>query len=71
MKEITILRVNKRDSDQRLVWKVDRCDADPEAVGEVTACGVPARAERLPEGTTFTTIFATPDEKKPFEVSLS
>jgi hypothetical protein len=38
------------------VWKVKQCDEDPSVVGEIVCCGVPEMAEKLPIGTTFTTI---------------
>ena len=34
-------------------WVVARCDSNPELVGTVTSSGTPARAQDIPEGSTF------------------
>ena len=60
MQYITEMRVTKNDNG-RSVWKITRCDDDKSVVGEITACGVPARASELPVGAEFRTVFTIPD----------
>jgi hypothetical protein len=63
-KRITELQVQvrgerglKRTKNGKKYWVVARCDDNPELVGTVTSSGTPARAQDIPEGSTFTTIF--------------
>jgi hypothetical protein len=55
---ITQLEVQTNNKKKR--WIITRCDEDSEVVGTCTACGVPAKAEDMPVGTTFQTILAIP-----------
>lgn len=60
MQYITELRVTKNDNG-RNVWRVTRCDEDETVIGEITMCGVPARASELPIGAEFRTVFTIPN----------
>jgi hypothetical protein len=74
-KLVTILRVEKTDKHIVQVWRIVRNDDDPSCVGEVTACGLPARAADLPIGTTYKTVLTIPAPSKadlhPSESSFS
>lgn len=60
MQYITELRVTKNDKGNN-VWKITRCDEDESNIGEITICGVPARANELPVGSEFRTVFTIPN----------
>jgi hypothetical protein len=43
------------------IWKTIEHD-NPEFIGEIVSCGMPARAATLPANSTFTTILEMPKE---------
>jgi hypothetical protein len=62
MKETTILEVVRRGN--RKFWVIKRCDSDSTLIGQVTASGTPARAQDLPEGSTFECTLRLPRKAK-------
>lgn len=60
---VTLCRVERRNGKKR--WIVVHNDFDPSSVGEVTACGMPARAADIPLGTEYECALRMPDKDAP------
>jgi hypothetical protein len=58
------VRENKRGKN---VWVITRNDDDPGVVGEITACGIPVRAELCPIGSKYTCTLVIPETRSPKE----
>jgi len=62
MKSISkTIRTVQKNTKQRKVWVVTRCDDDPELIGTVLDCGNPGRAEDYPIGSEYHTEIFIPE----------
>ena len=66
MIDVTELEVREGKRGKK-VWVITRNDDQPDVVGEVTACGIPVRAELCPIGSKYTCTLFIPEIRSPKE----